>query len=368
MFFRVHTLSDGSAIGYWTDGFEDLYGAGVLILIIAVLVFCFLTLGERLMVPIALILLALMLAYTPQVDDLPQNGMLAMVKFAIALPLLYYAGTSISYTLGMFDGEAEANAACLLTYVAGFIPVLLLTWPTNGVTAPLVLLWAGAFFGGLGGEFPTTTNFLLHLFYLESVGILIYGLVKVIKEHDTNGIYIVPKTIAFALGCVPIAAFFLLPGLNEWIAVVLAVALYLTVYFVYAFALKQPSLFADFLLHPFLWLLFIYMFVEGYSLYPGFLFPSDVVQVVYGVLAPLQGLCDPALAMCGAFGEAVSDLIHLLTGGLFAILPNVGLSGFWVDVPWFVGAVIGILLVAGICNGAAALYEKSLKARRDRLW
>ena len=182
MFFRVHSLSDGGAIGYWTDGFEDLYGGVFLFLIIAIPVFCFLTLGERLMVPIALILLALMLAYAPQADDLSQNGMLAMVRFAIALPILYYAVTSISYTLGLFDGNADENAACLITYVAGFFPVLLLTWPTNGVTAPLVLLWAGAFFGGLGGEFPTTTNFLLHLFYLESVGILIYGLVMVIRS------------------------------------------------------------------------------------------------------------------------------------------------------------------------------------------
>ena len=130
-------------------------------------------------------------------------------------------------------------------------------------------------------------------------------------------IYILPKLIAFGLGCIPLIALTVLSGLSYWIIIVLAVVLYLGVYFLYNFKLKQPSLFADWLMYPFLGSLGCYLIVNSYSEY---IFPSEIIDSLCDILTPIQVLFEPSYKICFAFAEAISDLFYGIMELLFKIL------------------------------------------------
>lgn len=136
-----------------------------------------------------------------------------------------------------------------------------------------------AFSDGMGG-FPTATNYILHIAYLESIVVFIVGVVKTVKNEDTNGIYILPKLIAFILGCAPLAVAALVRGLPDWM---------------------------------------------------------------------LAGI--------------ISDILYGIMKLLIDILPDVGFHARHFNIPSIIGAVVGIILIASVCNFTGKQMAKRTRAK-----
>lgn len=361
MFFNFYSDGKGGYRGYISDmpyEVDSLAASAVFLLMILIPIGCMIMLGELLLVPFACLILAVFLIFTPETDEIKQSVLLIKLKQALAVPLVYYAITCISYILGSYVHADESSILNLCTYVIGFIPAFALAAVTAWIGFPAVLLWAGAFFAGLNGGYPTTTNFILHAAYLEAFGLVIYGIVVAIKDRDKDGIHILPKLIAFGLGCLPLLVLDILPSMSDWLTVLLACVMYVAIYFVYGYVLKKPSLFADYLIHPILWLLFIYAIIRGYSMYSQYLFPSDVLQGLVYRFSHLINMVEPAFTLCNSFAGLLSDIIYGITKLFFAILPSVGLGGFNIAIPWFVGGVFGLIVVINICNLVGKTYTK----------
>lgn len=367
MIFRIYEDGMGGYFGYWTTPGMDAV-SGILagpMLVLAILIgplFCVMMFGAQLLLPTAIILLGLLMLYTPGSKNIRQNTLLVCTKMALSVPLFFYGVTCIAYTIGV-GGNTITGTSGLLTLLAilvGFVPILAIVVLTKGLAAPMLLLWPGSYIAASNGGFPTATNFILHAAYLEGIGIFIYGIVKVIKSRDKNGIYILPKLIAFGLGCIPLIALTVLSGLSYWIIIVLAVVLYLGVYFLYNFKLKQPSLFADWLMYPFLGSLGCYLIVNSYSEY---IFPSEIIDSLCDILTPIQVLFEPSYKICFAFAEAISDLFYGIMKLLFKVLPDVGAYAIHVNVPWIIGGVAGVALIAVICNITGKQHQKRANVR-----
>jgi hypothetical protein len=242
MIFRSYEDGMGGYYGYWTtpgmDAVSDIFAGPMLVFLILIgPLFCVIMFGEQLLLPTAIILFGILMLYTPGSENIHQNTLLSCTKMALSVPLLFYGVTCLSYTIGVGGNKIIGGSGLLvlLAFLFGFIPILASVVLTKGLAVPMLLLWPISYIAASNGGFPTITNFILYAAYLEGIGIFIYGIVKAIISKDKNGIYFLPRLIAFGLGCIPLFALAVLPGSYYWIIIVLAVVLYLGVYFLYNF-------------------------------------------------------------------------------------------------------------------------------------
>lgn len=94
MIFRIYEDGMGGYFGYWTTPGMDAV-SGILagpMLVLAILIgplFCVMMFGAQLLLPTAIILLGLLMLYTPGSKNIRQNTLLVCTKMALSVPLFF---------------------------------------------------------------------------------------------------------------------------------------------------------------------------------------------------------------------------------------------------------------------------------------
>ena len=359
----LHIVSDGGG-GFYAypvhsvvgDELEDiLSGPIAIIALLAGPLFMAFNYGQQLLLPTALILLGFLMIYSPQSYEISQNPLLVYTKAALSVPLFYYSVACMAVVLHRAGEHVQGTDGMmmLLFFIVMFIPILGLVALTNGIATPMLILWPVAY--ATAGGSPKTTLTILHIAYLEIGGIFIYGVVKAIKERGQGKFYLLTKALAFGLGCLPLAAAAVLSSLPAGLTAAMTIVMYLALYLAYVYAWKQPSVFADFLVYPFLLSLIGRLILQAdYS----YMFPSEIMNSIRSFLQPLAFLLEPAHTLCVVFGEAISGFAHMMVSLFCALIPELDAPGAFPAFPPLVGAIGLVGLLALISWPVGTIADK----------
>ena len=358
-------MSDGMG-GYYayslnddTDGF--LGGPLALLVLLAGPLFTAFTFGEQLLLPTVLILLGFLLLYTPGSYNVTQSTLLVYGKAALSVPLFHYGSACLAYSLAKAGNTIVGTSGFLVlfTFLVRFVPLIAFVVVTRGFSALMLIGWPITYITASNESAQTATMALLHISLLLMPVIFIIGVIIAIRKHDKSGIYLLPKLIAFALGSIPLATVALLSDSDVLLVIAATLVLYPLLYFIYCCVIKQPSIFADWLLYPFLLSLAGFVIVHLDST---FVLPSDVFSQVYHALVPVGNLFEPALRICDAFATSLGNTLYGFFSWFFSVIPE--FNGTHIDpvvIPPFVGALVSVTMVCLISYFVSRLASKRMK-------
>ena len=364
MFF--HLVSDGAG-GYYAYSFhDDLYGewyaiGGFLALLIGPL-FTVVAYGQQLLFPTAILFLGLLQLYTPGSYSIEQNTLLVYTKAALSVPVIYYSIACWAVTLAQIGNSIVGTNGLLvlMTFLIMFVPILALVVVTYGVAAPALLLWLVTYIGSSNGSTLYTSKLILHLCNLEIAGVFIFGVIKFFREKEHGKFYLLPKALAFFMGYIPLLAGRVLSSMPPALTFFAILTLYPVLYLIYCFVLKQSSVFADFLLFPFLFSLCAYVFVNADMSY---IFPSEIILSIRNTLESLPLLYMPSYWICTAYATVLTDILHMIVVLICKVVPELSAPGRFSAMPPFWGFVGTIVLNSLLCLGLGSLFDRRRRKR-----
>ena len=359
MFF--HLISDGAG-GYYAYSFHDdmggeLYAIGGFLALLIGPLFTVIAYGQQLLFPTAILFLGLLLLYTPGSYSIEQSTLLVYSKAAISVPVIYYSIATWAVALAQIGNSIVGTKGflVLMTFLIMFVPILALVVVTYCVAAPALLLWLVTYIGASNGSTLYTSKLILHLCNLEIAGVFIFGVVKFFMEKRHGKFYLFPKVLAFFMGFIPLLAGRALAPLPPAITFFAILALYPVLYLIYCFLLKQSSVFADFLLFPFLFSLCAHVLVTADMSYA---FPSEIIMTIRNTLASMPMLYMPAYWICTAYSTVLTDILHQIVVLICKVVPELTAPARFNAMPPFWGFVGTVGLNALLCLGLGSLFDK----------
>ena len=78
---------------------------------------------------------------------------------------------------------------------------------------------------------------------------------------------------------------------------------------------------------------------------------------------PMRDVFAPGFEVCAAFDGIISDVLYGIMKLLIDILPDVGFHARHFNIPSIIGAVVGIILIASVCNFTGKQMAKRTRAK-----
>jgi len=302
--------------------------------------------GDTLLVPLAMTVIGCLLLYEPKVKDRDQNIFLLYLKKGMAMPFLYYAALTVPYTL-LTTGDGLKGTFVLPALILGFFITLLCVSSGGFSAGPLPILWIAGFLLSSRAQWMEKATKVFHILCLVVLAAdILYGIILMIKEKDTNRFYLLPKAIAFFMGCVPVLLFGFMEKLGTIPYIIITVLVYGILLFVYGFVLKQEQAFNDVILHPFFLAMAGACYLEGWS---SKLFPSVFADTVFKVFHKVKTFINPTLKMGEAFGDIYSKFMYWAAKMVVKFIPKLGYAVHPKVTP-VIGTVFGVVIMALLFN------------------
>ncbi len=355
----LHITPDGMGGYYCCSLRDEMEGFWAEILGVAALLagplFTMVNFGDQLQFSIVFILLGMLLLYTPGNGLHRQCPFLVYTKAAVSVPLFYYGIASLAVCLAKAGNSIHGPNGLLVIMSAliMFVPVLALVVLSYGAAIPLVLLWPVTYIGASNGSALQASSVIMRIGLLAAPGIFIAGIIQQLRaaDYEKGHFYFRPKLLGFALGCVPLAMGFFLGFLSPEVVGGIVLMLYPLLYFIYCGLLRQPSLFADWLLYPFLLSACCYVIVSGSM---SWAFPSDLVQSIRAFLSGCSPFCMAGHRICLSFAALLTQIVNGIAR-LFVRLISSSASVPWLELSSFWGFV-GMLGSAAVLTYGVGKY------------